>query len=110
MFLEALYSPVTDFVNPMWNIAWGNERKKALQDLYLTTMRTATVVSFFFLVVPLNRVLGSQDKLSASLAMGSMWIIHPYAAALFHAAASGGIELLMQGVEMASKRQFNLTR
>ncbi len=39
-----------------------------------------------------------------------MWIIHPYAAALFNAAIFGGIVLLMKSVDMASKRQLTLTR
>ena len=103
-------SPITDFAKPLYHLVIGHQRKTQVEKLLLTTFRTATFAGFFFLVIPFNHAFGSQGNLSASLAMGAQWLIHPYAAAHFNAAISGGIFLVMQGADMISKRQFNFTR
>jgi hypothetical protein len=109
--IKACTDPITDITGPLYHLAKGNSRERdQLYYLILAAFRTATVAGLFFVIIPFNRIFGSQDTLSGSLAFATQWLIHPYAAALFNAYINGGRLLVIKAIDIVFKRQLILTR
>lgn len=110
-FVMAPFSPLIELTAPLYHLCTDSSHKKQNYERFiLAALRTATVAGLFLVIIPFNKIFGHQDNLSGSLALGSQFIIHPYAAALFNATINGGFLLLLKTTDIVYKQQLILTR
>jgi hypothetical protein len=104
--VRACTDPITNITGPIYRLAKGDRAKRyQLENLILTTFRTATAVAFFFVSISFNYIFGRR-----SFAFASQFLIHPYSAALCYAFINVRYPLVTIATDLFVKRQLLLTR